>query len=464
MKHSINHLSLRNAVIFLGLLSAVLLVIVLEGQGWERHTALTAGITWLTALWWVFEPIPIPITSLVPIALFPLTGILTPKDIAEAYGSPLILLLLGGFILSQALAKNNAHKRLAFYVVNLIGKDSERKLILGFMVAAALLSMWISNTATTLMLLPIAVAMIAQSQDKSMTVPLLLGMAYAASIGGMGTPIGTPPNLVLMQVYRDTFGEDISFLRWMMWALPVVILFIPAAWFWLTRNLHDRATSFSLEDLPPVTVAEKRVLWVFLLIILAWVFRSEPFGGWKTWFHLSQANDASVAFIGVLLLFLIPDGKKGQLLDWESATKIPWGILLLFAGGIAIANAFTVSGLGLVLSETLSEMLPTSTLLLLVVICLFVTFLTEMTSNTATTTLLMPILAAVAIKLNLLPVLIMVPAALSASCAFMLPVATAPNAIVFSHPEIKIKRMIREGFVLNLVGIVIISTVLLYII
>ena len=454
----------RATVIFSGLISAVFLFMFLEQIGWERNAALTAGITWLTALWWVLEPIPIPVTSLIPIALFPLLGVLTPKDVAVAYGSPLILLLLGGFILAQALAKNNAHTRIAFYILRFIGQGSERKLIFGFMVSAALLSMWISNTATTLMLLPVATAMIAQAKDKSIAVPLLLGMAYAASIGGIGTPVGTPPNLVFMQVYSESFATDISFTQWMKVALPVVIILIPVAWFWLTRNLQGKTSAFELWQLPPVSTAEKRVLFIFLLIISAWIFRSEPFGGWKTWLDLPHANDASVAFIGVLLMFLIPDGKGKQILDWENAVKIPWGILLLFAGGITIAKAFTTSGLGQLLSDGFSNVLPGNIFLLIALLCLFVTFLTEITSNTATTTLLMPILAAVAVKLDIPPALIMIPAVMSASCAFMLPVATAPNAIVFGSSHIHIKDMVREGFMLNLIGIVIISLLAYYLI
>lgn len=449
----------RTATIVFGLISALALFIALRQSDWERDAALTASITWLTALWWVLEPVPIPVTSLLPIALLPLTGVLEASQVAEAYGSPLILLLLGGFILSQALEKNHAHTRIAFYILRLIGQDSERKLILGFMVAAAALSMWISNTATTLMLLPVAVAMIAQARDKTFAVPLLLATAYGASIGGMGTPIGTPPNLVFMQVYQDTVGAEVPFARWMACALPVVIVFIPLAWWWLTRSLRGRATSFQLRELGPVSSAEKRVLLVFLLIIFAWVFRSEPFGGWKTWLGLPKANDASVALLGVILLFLTPAGKQqGQLLDWEAATRIPWGILLLFAGGITIAKAFTVSGLGLILSESLAGLLPASKLLALIMLCLFVTFLTEITSNTATTTLLMPILAVVAMELGLPPALIMIPAALSASCAFMLPVATAPNAIVFGRSHVTIKQMVRAGFALNLIGVGVIAT------
>lgn len=447
----------HTTVMLFGVVTAVLLFYYLRQTGWEYSAAITASVTWLTALWWILEPIPIPVTSLIPIAVLPLSGVLSSKDVAAAYGSPLILLLLGGFILSQAMAKNNAHKRVAFHVIRFIGQDSERKLVLGFMLASALLSMWISNTATTLMLLPVAIAMISQAKDKTVAVPLLLAMAYGSSIGGMGTPVGTPPNLIFLQVYQDSFGVEVSFLQWMLWAVPVIIVFIPVAWLWLTRSLKGRDTSFQLSDLGPVSAAEKRVLWVFLFVILAWVLRSEPFGGWKTWLDLPNANNASVAFAGVVLMFLISDNKGGRLLDWEAASKIPWGILLLFAGGLTIAKAFVVSGLGVMVSVVIADNLPVSIMGIIVLLCLFTTFATEISTNTALTTLLMPILAAVAVELDVLPALIMVPVTLSATCAFMLPVATAPNAIVFGDPRIKIEDMIREGFVLNLVGVIIIS-------
>ena len=447
----------RTISIFGGLVSAIALMVFLNALGWERDAVLTAGITWVTALWWMLEPIPIPVTSLIPMAFLPLAGVLSPADVASAYGSPLVLLMLGGFILSQALVKNNAHKRIAFYVLHFIGRDSERKLILGFMVAAATLSMWISNTATTLMLLPVALAMVAQAEDKTFATALLLGMAYGASIGGIGTPIGTPPNLVFMQVYDDIFGAQISFAQWMLFAVPVVLVFLPLAWLWLTRRLGGRQTRFELRSLPAMSVAEKRVLTVFLLVILAWVFRSEPFGGWKTWLDMPAANDAAVALIGILFLFLIPDGNKNYLLNWETAVKIPWGILLLFAGGITIAKAFGTSGLGLILSETLGGGLPDSVFITILLLCLFVTFLTELTSNVATTALLMPILAAVAVRLDIDPALIMIPAAMSASCAFMLPVATPPNAIVFSNPNVGIRHMVKNGFGLNFIGVAVIA-------
>ncbi|HEY7776009.1 MAG TPA: DASS family sodium-coupled anion symporter, partial [Kineobactrum sp.] len=380
-------------------------------------------------------------------------------QVGQAYGSPLILLLLGGFLLSKAMEHSGAHRRIAIGMVRLVGANSGRRLVLGFMVAAAALSMWISNTATTLMLLPVALAVLeATDQRRELAVPLLLGIAYAASVGGIGTPIGTPPNLIFMQVYEQTTGSVISFSRWMGWALPVVVLMIPLMALVLTRGL-PRSVTVQLPDTGSWRSEEKRVLMVFGCTALAWVTRSEPFGGWQSWLDLPHANDASVALLAVVVMFLVPNGKGARLLDWERASTIPWGVLLLFSGGICLASGFVASGLSDVMGNWLAGMTDIPTWLLLLMVCLMVTFMTETTSNTASTTLLMPVLAAAALAADLPPELIMVPAAMSASCAFMLPVATAPNSVVYGSGLITTRQMAREGFMLNLLGALVISTV-----
>lgn len=444
--------------LFLGPVLATIIFFTLAAVGWETSACWTAAITTICAVWWIFEPIPIPATSLIPIAALPMLGILTPSEVGASYGSPLVLLLMGGFILSTAMEKSGAHRRIALTMVNLFGGQSSRRLVFGFMAASAVLSMWISNTATTLMLLPVALAIIERSEDKHLATPLLLGIAYAASVGGIGTPIGTPPNLVFREIYEQTTGVEIGFLTWMSWGVPVVILFVPVIGLWLTRRLNYRGQI----DMPQIgkwQLEEKRVFIVFAITALAWVTRSQPFGGWKTWLDLPGANDASVALLAVVVMFLVPNGKGGRLLDWETAAKIPWGMLILFGGGIAIAKAFVVSGLSAALGDLLAGVANWPLLLMIAVICLTITFLTEITSNTATTTLMMPILAAAALAAELDPLLFMVPAAMSASCAFMLPVATAPNTIVFSTGRFRTSLMAREGFVLNLSGTVVISLV-----
>ena len=417
-------------------------------------TSVTAS---LCIFWWIFEPIPIPVTSLLPLALMPMFGVLTPAQTGAAYGSPLILLLMGGFLLSRGMESTGAHKRVALGVIRLVGSESPRRLVLGFMISGAALSMWISNTATVLMLLPVALAVLDSAEQKErLAAPLLLGLAWSCSIGGMGTPIGTPPNLIFMQVYEDATGQAIGFTQWMSWGVPVVVTMIAVTALWLTRSLPNRL----LVTLPETTAwrsAEKRVLVVFGLTGLAWMTRSEPFGGWRELLGIPGANDASVAFLAVIVLFVLRDNEGTPLITWQEAARIPWGVLLLFAGGICLASAFVASGLSAVAGEALVVLTTLPTYLMLLLICLAVTFMTEATSNTATTALLMPILAAAAIAAGVEPALLMVPAAMSASCAFMLPVATAPNAVIYGTDRVGISTMFREGLLLNLVGAFVVS-------
>lgn len=420
--------------------------------------AWTVAATTLCALWWITEAVPIPVTALVPIALLPLAGAIPPEQAARAVGDPLILLLMGGFMLSTAMEKSGVHRRIALGMINLFGSGNGRRLVFGFMAAAALLSMWISNTATTLMLLPIAVAVIQGCDDKRLALPLLLGMCYAASIGGTGTPVGTPPNLIFMRVYQDSAGAEVGFTQWMQWALPIVLVMLPVAGLWLTRGLKLRSP-VSLPATGGWSKAEVRTLVVFAITALLWVTRREPFGGWSGALGLAQANDGSVALLAVVAMFLAPNGSGARLLDWKTAVGIPWGILLLFAGGICLAGAFSSTGLSATIGEALASYAGWPPWLLILLICLAVTFLTEITSNTATTSLLMPILAAAAIAAGIEPRTIMVPAAISASFAFMLPVATGPNAVVFSSGRLTVPQMAREGLVLNLLGALIISTI-----
>ncbi|WP_157117867.1 SLC13 family permease [Oceanicoccus sagamiensis] len=440
----------RNGLLIAGPLLALVVTFILQGQGLSTDASITAGITLLCILWWVFEPIPIPVTSMIPFALLQLTGVLDKNEIAQAYGSPLILLLLGGFILSKAMERSGAHRRIALGMINIFGGSSSRQLVFGFMATAAVLSMWISNAATTLMLLPVAMAVLEKAEDKALAAPLMLGVAYAASIGGMGTPIGTPPNLVFMQVYEEQVGKTVGFTEWMSWAVPVVAIMVPLAGLWLTRSLSYRG-GFHLPVVGQWRVEERRVLIIFGLTALAWITRREPFGGWSELFGIN-ANDASVALTAVIIMFMMPNGRGGKLMDWEAAATIPWGVLLLFSGGICLAKGFVVSGLSDVIGQALSVLSYWPVITMMLVLCLCVTFLTETTSNTASTVLLMPVLAAAALAADIDPRLLMVPAAISASCAFMLPVATAPNSIVYGSGFVTTQRMAREGFALNLMG------------
>ena len=449
---------IKDYILVVGPLLSLAIYFVCVQQGLPSPASITAAVTVLCIVWWVFEPIPIPVTSLIPLALLQLTGVLDKNQVAQSYGSSLVLLLLGGFILSKAMERSGAHRRLALAMISLFGGKSSRQLVLGFMAASAVLSMWISNTATTLILLPVALAVLEKAQDKHLAAPLMLGIAYAASIGGMGTPVGTPANLVFMQIYEEQIGASVGFLQWMSWGIPVVLVMIPAAGLWLTRHLIYTG-GFTLPDVGRWRVDERRVMVVFVLTALAWVTRKEPFGGWSGALGLEGANDASVALIAVVLMFVIPNGKGEKLLDWETASRIPWGVLLLFGGGICLAKAFVVTGLSGMVGDSLTQLTSWPVLVMMLALCLSVTFLTEATSNTASTVLLMPVLAAAALSAGIDARLLMVPAALSASCAFMLPVATAPNGIVYGSGVVATQRMAREGLVLNFIGVGVISVI-----
>lgn len=474
-----------------------LLVSVLAGQVLELPQAMLAGITVWCAVWWVTEPVPVPATSMLPLALLPVLGVLDHKSTARAYGDSLILLLMGGFMLSRAMECTGAHRKVAISVVRgvaRLGGRGARSVIFGFMAASALLSMWISNTATTLMLLPVALAVIGGTSDRRVAIPLLLGIAYAANIGGIGTPIGTPPNVIFMGAFDALEVRDggYGFLEWMKVGVPVVVVFVPIAWWWLVRGLKG-GESFDLPDGEPWTRGQRRVICMFALAAVLWMLQKypvwpaawfesaglKPAGGWTGLLLLltegridaTRSGSATVAALVVVALFSLPtgegpreDGKPGRLLDWEHARTIPWGVLLLFGGGIALADAFKATGLSAVVASQLALLADVPVPVLVLVVCLATTFLTEVTSNTALTALLMPILGSTALAIGVDPVILMAPAAMSASCAFMLPVATAPNAAVYGTEEITIERMAREGFVLNLIGVAIISTVAFFLV
>ena len=455
---TINFLDPRESI-WPGLVSGLCLAVIMAALEQPEAIVITAVVAWLCMLWWIFEPLPIPVTSLLPIAVFPLSGVLTSEQVGASVGSPLIILLLGGFLLSRGMESTGAHHRIALSVVNLVGGHKPRRLVLGFMIAGALLSMWISNTASILMLMPVALAVLASCSDRnSLAAPLLLGLAWSCSIGGLGTPIGTPPNLILVQVYEENTAQTISFGQWMSWGMPVVLTLLPLAWWWVTRAV-PRELDIRVPAVGPWRSAERRVLVVFGLTAVAWITRAEPFGGWQTWLDLPAANDASVALLAVVALFVVRDDQGEPLIDWAKASQIPWGVLLLFGGGICLARAFVASGLSAQVGDALTAVAALPVFAMMLLLALAVTFLTEATSNTATTALLMPVLAAVALAVEIDPLWLMVPAAMSASCAFMLPVATAPNAVVFGSGELPIRRMVREGFALNLIGALLIATV-----
>ena len=439
-------------------LLALAVYLALRGSGADHPLAFTTALTLWCAGWWIFEPVAPAGTALLPLALLPMAGLLTPQQVAQAYGNPLILLLLGGFVLSLAVENSGAHRRLALGMVRAIGGGSGRAVLWGFMIAAAGLSMWISNTATTLLLLPVALAVLATYRDPRLTAVLILGIAYAASIGGLGTPIGSPPNLVFMSVYADTTGQSFGFLDWMLIGVPIVLLLVPLMALWLGRHLGGTPKA-TLPTLPAWSPGERRVLAVFAVTALAWVFRELPYGGWSAWLGVPNASDTSVALCGALAMLLLGDGRGGRVLEWKDAERLPWGVLVLFGGGIALSTAFQVSGLSDRIAEGLAGLAALPLLPMLLLIIGGVVLLSEIASNTATAVLLMPIMASVAQAIGVDPALLMFPAVMAASIGFMLPVATAPNAIAYGSGRVPAQRMLREGAVMDVLGVLVVCGV-----
>jgi sodium-dependent dicarboxylate transporter 2/3/5 len=456
-------MSYMNAVRFFrwaGPAAAAAAYMAASASGMDFAFSATLALTALCALWWMSEAVDPAFTALLALGILPVLGILDAKQVAQSVGNELILLLMGGFMLSRALESSGAHRRLAYAMVNAVGGKSGRSLIFGFTFATGLISMWISNTATALIMLPVAYAVIEHYKDPRLAAPLILAIAYAASIGGLGTPIGTPPNLVFMQQYQQATGTAYDFTDWMKVGIPIIALLLPILAFGLSRNLHNSPAA-ELPTMGAWTTAEKRVLGIFGLTALAWVTRAAPFGGWSEWLNLPNASDASVALLAVVVMALLPSGNTDRqpLLTWQAASRIPWGALLLFAGGIALATAFQESGISDAISNSLVSASHMPVFAMMVIIIASVVLLSEIASNTATAVLLMPILAAAAKGLNIEPALLMLPAAMAASIGFMLPVATAPNAIAYGSGFIRSKDMLREGAWLDIVSVLVVCAV-----
>ena len=448
-----------------------------EAMPVEAWRAAAAGL-WM-AIWWATEAIPVPATAFLPLVLFDPLGIASIRDAAAPYANPTIYLFFGGFLMALALERWNLHRRIALAILDRTGTDG-RRLIGGFMLVCALLSMWMTNTSTTMMLLPIVLSVLGTIRDNvtdlsakevsDFEIAMLLGLAYAASIGGLATLVGTPPNALLIGYLREQYAIDISFARWMTVGIPVTFVMLPAAWLLLTRVLHPvrvpasaavRAHLHELrEHLGPMAVPEKRIAVLFVALILAWMFRKPV----TDFFGIDGVSDAGIVMTVAVLLFVLPSGsgEQGRLMRWEDAVRLPWGVLILFGGGLSLAAAVDATGLAQWLGESLAPLNALGIVALVLGAVTMVIFLTELTSNLATTATLLPVMGAIAVQAGLPPLYLTVPITIAASCAFMLPVATPPNAIVFATGRITIPQMVRAGIALNLLGICLVTLVALY--
>ena len=466
----------KNFGLILGPLMFFIILLFFHPSGLnDQSNAVLAATIWIS-IWWIFEALPIAVTALLPIVLFPIAGGMDLAQTTASYGHKLIFLIMGGFMIAIAIEKWNLHKRIALNIIYFIGTDL-RKIILGFMVATAFLSMWISNTATAVMMLPIGVVIIKQLKDNPNTdenennifgKALMLAIAYSASIGGIATLIGTPPNLVMAGIVSQVYGYEISFLEWIVFGLPVSMLLLAICWVYLTRY----AFTFKQDKFPDgreeilrlknelgvISYEQKIVGLVFISVGFCWITRS---------FLLQKIfpalDDAIIAIIFAMILFIInAKSKKDKILEWKEAVKMPWGILLLFGGGMSLAKAFDVSGLAIWIGNQITVIGNFDLFLFLILLVTAINFLTEVTSNVATTAMLLPVIAPIALELDIHPFILMTAAAVAASCAFMLPVATPPNAIVFGSGYLRIPDMVKKGFLLNIISILIIVLMVYY--
>lgn len=437
----------------------------------SRSAWLALGMALLMAIWWTSDALPIAVTALVPIALAPLLSLSSVKAVAEAYGHPLIFLFLGGFMLSLAMEKCELHRRIALRTLLLAGAQPKRQ-ILAVMAVTAFLSMWMSNTATAVMMLPIGMSIIEMQKsnrtasDPSFAVALLLAIAYSASIGGMATLIGTPPNALLAAYLDKTYNIQIGFAQWLLLGFPTSLLLLAFCWYWITRKgfrpLSSTATDTKelfqtqLQGMGAMSSAERRVGGLFLLTASAWIFRPIL----SEWTGLAF-SDAGIAICATIILFIIPanNSTRETLMTWESTRRLPWGVLLLFGGGLSLAAIIEQSGLAAYIAHSVSAHATLSLSVAIILVTITIVFLTEITSNTATAAGFLPLMGPIALSLGDSPLSLAVPVALAASCAFMMPVATPPNSVVFASGELEIRQMMQAGFILNMFSIALISSV-----
>lgn len=461
--------------LILGPLLFLLTMLFFHPEGLNTDARTVLAITLWVATWWITEPIPIAVTSLLPIILLPITGALDGDAVVSSYGNDIIFLFLGGFFIATAMEKWNLHKRIALSIISIIGTSPQR-IVLGFMVATAFLSMWVSNTAATMMLIPMGLAIIHQASSSleegkyAKEIPkfektVIFGIGYAATIGGLGTLIGTPPLSILAAVVGEMFDTNISFAGWMLVGVPIVVILIPVLWLFLTKVVYK----IEFRELPggkeqiirerkslgKISYEEKAVAAVFIFAAFMWITRTFI---WVNIVHVPGISDGIIAMAATVLLFLIPAKKEQgtKIMEWKDSKDIPWGILILFGGGLAIAAGFTETGLSDWIGNQLAALEGMNIFIIMIISTGVILFLTEITSNTATGTMIIPVVAALALALNVHPYALMVPCAMAANCAFMLPVGTPPNAIIYGTGKLKITEMVKIGFWLNLMTLILI--------
>ncbi|MBN1253407.1 MAG: DASS family sodium-coupled anion symporter [Bacteroidales bacterium] len=474
--------------LLLGLISAIIIYFFTDLEPGKPEITATMSVAVLMAIWWVSEAIPIAITALLPVVLFPLLGIMNGKTISSAYFNHVIFLFIGGFLMALAMEKHNLHKRIALRILLFTG-SGYGKILLGFMIATSFLSMWMSNTATAMMMVPVVISIVnkfketlSQNELNKYASGLLFGVAYSASVGGIATLIGTPPNLSFVRIFSIIFpnAPEITFSQWFIFAIPITISMLIASWIVLyfiykpkIKKNKEEIIIFreQYKNLGRASYEEKIVFLAFISLALLWIFRSGiiignfEIPGWSALFNNPKfINDGTVAIAIALLLFIIPTktNSNSRILEGKILTKLPWHIVLLFGGGFALAQGFADSGLAIWLGNKMTIASIFHPFIIILLITFFMSFLTELTSNTATTEMILPILAGIAVSIELNPLIFMIPATIAASLAFMLPVATPPNAIIFGTNRLRISQMMKTGFILNFIGIIIVTLVMYF--
>ncbi len=472
--------------IIVGILAFVVILFLPTPTGMSDEAKGAAAVVVLMSIWWITEAIPVYVTAFIPLVLYPPMRILSPADTAANYGHSYALMFLAVFFLAKAIETQNLHKRIALSIINIFG-NSRQKIILSMMIATAVVSMWIANVTTALMMLPIGLSILAKDDEvegapKNLFAPgLMLAIAYSASIGGLATLIGSPTNMIFVGIYEKMFPKapPINFFVWLKIGIPILIILIPAFWYFIIRyfkiqgNLSKNLTIIKeeLAALGKMSSGEKRVLYVAAITVFGWVFKDDlilgqiVIPGWTGLFGITgNVHDGTIAMASAILLFMIPANKERRLINWKEASQIPWGVVMIVGGGYAVAEGFVSTGLADWLGSQLSFINGYPFFIILVIVMVFVIFFTEFNSNTASANILLPVLASTAIAASINPLLLMIPATVACSCAFMMPAATGPNTVVFASERVSVAQMVKCGFWLNIITLVLLTIILYFII